>query len=64
MECLICGRVLPPLTEVLAQTPTGTHCPHCWTRVRRPEAGGLRLVPVVAGKRKSERRAPALRRAA
>lgn len=61
MECLICGRVLPPLTEVLAQTPTGTHCPHCWTRIRRPEAGGLRLVP---SKPRLERRPATLKRAA
>ena len=35
MECINCGRVLTPLTEILAQSEVGTHCPHCWTRIRR-----------------------------
>ncbi len=58
MECSNCGRVLPPLTEILAKSKVGTHCPYCWTRIRR---AAPRLI---TSKRKTVRRAPALRRAA
>ena len=35
MECPNCGRTLPPLARVLAQTREGTQCPQCWARLRR-----------------------------
>ncbi len=35
MDCPNCGVRLPHLTQVLAQSETGTNCPRCWARVRR-----------------------------
>ncbi len=60
MECSNCGRVLTPLAEILAQSEAGTHCPHCWTRIRR---AAPRLI---TRKRKTTRRPEpsGLRRAA
>ncbi len=55
MECSNCGRVLTPLAEVLAQSEVGTHCPHCWTRIRRAAP------QLVAGRRKTVRRPAASR---
>ena len=35
MRCPTCGFDLPPVTELLAQTETGTQCPKCWVMLRR-----------------------------
>jgi hypothetical protein len=62
MECPNCGIQLSSLTQLLAQTETGTNCPHCWAHIRRlvpPPAPIKALKPP----RKSRRARP-LRRAA
>ncbi len=62
MECPNCGRLLTRLTEELAQTESGTSCPHCWAHIRRL-APPLAQVRVVKASKKA-RSAPPLRRAA
>lgn len=59
MECPACGRELPKLAAVMAQTDVGTQCPKCWTRLRR-------LAPplLTVQKKKSQRPAVPKRRAA
>jgi DNA-directed RNA polymerase subunit RPC12/RpoP len=59
MDCPNCGRELPLLAAVLAQTERGTSCPHCWTRLRL-------LAPklVMLPRQRRAKRPPALRRAA
>lgn len=59
MDCPKCGRELPRLAALLAQTEVGTQCPRCWTRLRR-----LVPAPSVLKEKPSERRASPLRCAA
>jgi DNA-directed RNA polymerase subunit RPC12/RpoP len=40
MNCPNCGRELPMLAAMLADTEKGTQCPKCWTRLRRPKVRG------------------------
>ena len=38
MNCPQCGHPLRPSSVVLAETPTGTQCERCWTRIRDTRA--------------------------
>ena len=63
MDCPNCGIQLTHLAEVLAQTETGTNCPHCWARVRRLAPPPVKVFKAPANVRRARRGGP-LRRAA